>query len=102
MVARTVGDADKLCTAAIEVARHTYGESGCKHYTFARDVHDPLVVRVAEQWENEELLKRHMRAPHLQQFVSTLNALNLASTSATMFDGTNERDPMDLMKEIAQ
>jgi quinol monooxygenase YgiN len=99
MVARTSADADALCAAAVEVARHTLQESGCQHYTFARDIHDPLVIQIAELWESETALRHHLRTPHIQQFISAVAALNLASMRATMFDGANARDPRDLVQE---
>lgn len=97
MIVSNDADAEKLCSAALTVSRHTHQESGCHHYSFARDIENPLIIRIAEQWESENVLERHMRTPHLQSFMSTIADLATISTSATMFDGVNERDPAALM-----
>ncbi|MCB2052174.1 MAG: antibiotic biosynthesis monooxygenase [Novosphingobium sp.] len=100
MVVGNASDAEKLSAAAVEVATHTRKEAGCVHYTFSRDVDDGNIIRVIELWQDENAIKAHMRTPHLGKFIEQLSSIEM-TTTATMFDGINERDPSSLMSELA-
>lgn len=99
MVLGSAADVEAARTATAEVTRHTKLEAGCLHYSFASDLQEPLIVRVAEQWESEAALKSHMVTPHLQKFMAAMQGIDVRSMSATMFDGTNQRDPAALLQE---
>lgn len=43
----------------------TRKEDGCFVYSYARDVEDPELIRVFEQWRNQAALDAHFQAPHM-------------------------------------
>jgi len=43
----------------------TRAEDGCLTYSYARDVEDPGLVRVFEQWRDQAALDAHFQAPHM-------------------------------------
>jgi quinol monooxygenase YgiN len=43
-------------------------------YRFSIDIDDPLVLRLAEQWESQAALDAHLRTPHFLAFTPVLVA----------------------------
>ena len=43
----------------------TRAEEGCITYSYARDVGDPELIRVFEQWRDQAALDTHFKAPHM-------------------------------------
>ncbi len=57
-----LAEARPLMVRLIEATR---AEEGCILYSFAEDLGDPGLIRVAEKWESREHLARHFRTEHM-------------------------------------
>lgn len=49
-----------------DVIAATRKEDGCVLYSFAEDVLEPGLIRVAERWESRDHLKAHVASDHMQ------------------------------------
>lgn len=81
---------DEVIGALHGLIESTRAEEGCAVYVFARDVADPNLVHVFEQWAGEEALNAHMAAPHLAEFM-TAAAGAVESASFTRYDVSGTR-----------
>ena len=67
-----VGQACPLMRAVIEA---TLVEPGCRAYSYAEDVAEPGLFRVAELWDSREALAAHFRTPHMLTWAEQRAAL---------------------------
>ncbi|WP_062110954.1 putative quinol monooxygenase [Aureimonas sp. AU40] len=56
---------DALASAMRTVLEETRREAGCIVYSFARDVLEPGLLRIYEEWESRELLAAHVKTAHV-------------------------------------
>lgn len=61
-----------LMRAVIET---TLAEPGCRAYSYAEDVGEPGLFRVAEQWDSREALSAHFETPHMRAWIEQREAL---------------------------
>ncbi len=59
------GEFDKVADAARTMVAETNREAGCLAYSFARDITDPDLIRIAERWESQEALAAHGQSAHM-------------------------------------
>ncbi len=59
---------DEAIPAAVEMMAETHKEPGCISYTFSADLSDPGVFRIFEEWESQDALDAHFKAPHMATF----------------------------------
>jgi quinol monooxygenase YgiN len=50
-------------------------DPGCLKYEMYEDISNPLVVTVIEEWENQELLDRHMKSKHFLEAIPIIGTL---------------------------
>ena len=50
----------------------TLVEEGCIHYQLNRDAEDPRRFIWTEEWQNRELLDRHLNSAHIQKLFAEL------------------------------
>jgi len=81
---------DDALAALDALIASTRAEAGCDAYVFARDVGDPNLVHVFEQWADGEALDAHMGAPHMAEFLSA-TAGALEGASFTRYDVSDSR-----------
>jgi quinol monooxygenase YgiN len=62
------GEFDKVADAARAMVAETLREAGCLTYSFARDINDPDLIRIAERWESQEALAAHGQSAHMATF----------------------------------
>lgn len=55
--------AEKLVKATVEL------DEGCIKYELFQDMQDSTVMTIIEEWENMELLNKHMQAPHFAEII---------------------------------
>lgn len=84
-------DADKAVGYALEVMRETSREKGCIVYRFYRDLENPGLFRVYEEWETEDDLKAHLATPHLAAFRERLGALRIVARAVKLLEVSGER-----------
>ena len=59
---------DAAIAAATEVMRETRKEKGCISYTYSTDLEDDSVFHIFEEWESQDALDAHFKAPHMATF----------------------------------
>ena len=75
--------------AAIAAAKEMMGESrkepGCHAYTFTLDLSEKGRFHIIEEWESDEALAVHFKAPHMAKFQAVVPTLGLKEMKATRF-----------------
>ncbi len=85
-------NADAAVGHAIEVMRETAAEKGCIVYRFYRDLENPALFRVYEEWESEADLGAHLKSPHVAEFGRRLQEVGVVSRSLKILDVAGVRD----------
>jgi len=67
-----VDQARPLMRAVVDATR---AEPGCLGYSYAEDVAEPGLFRVAELWDSRETLSAHFETPHMKVWVDRRAAL---------------------------
>ena len=68
----------------------TLAEEGCISYSFAQDVTDPGVLRIAEIWATRAALDAHMQAPHFADWRVAAGSLGITERQIKIFTISNE------------
>lgn len=68
---------DKAVAAAKEMMVETHKEPGCHAYEFSGDLNQPGVFRLFEEWESEEALAAHFKAPHMKVFQKAIGEVGV-------------------------
>ena len=63
--------------AAIEMMAETHKESGNLAYVFSSDYENDGIVHVFEQWESQEALDAHFKAPHMAKFQQAMGGFGV-------------------------
>lgn len=79
-------DADRYIEAARSLVAPTLKERGCLLYGMARDICEPNVVWISEQWESQADLDAHLRASHIRDFIATVSTLDVLSMDARQYE----------------
>lgn len=85
------GEIDKFSEAAQMMVEATRGEAGCLHYSFARDMTDPDILRIAERWEDQASLEAHSRSPHMAAFGAGLAQVERLGADVRLYTGDEVR-----------
>ena len=73
------GKDDALRAAMVEMMDASNREAGCLHYRFYRDVGNPEIYRVYEEWESDAHLAEHAASEHMQEFRARLKEIGVVS-----------------------
>jgi len=82
------GDAAKITDLLAAHVVRVNEEDGCEAYSFAFDVADPDVIRIAERWASPEALAAHGAAEHSKVFGRAIRDLGVVEMSVKAWDGT--------------
>jgi quinol monooxygenase YgiN len=63
---------ERAIEMTVALAKKSRAEDGVIDYRVSIDVDDPNVIRILEQYEDEETFKTHMQAKHTQDFMAEL------------------------------
>jgi len=63
--------------AMIRMMNESAKEDGCHHYRFYRDVEDPSVHHVYEEWESDACLAAHAASAHMKAFRAELGRIGV-------------------------
>ena len=77
---------NSLTDAMRAVISATREEAGCRVYAFARDVMEPGLVRIYEEWDSREALAAHSAAPHIATWHEALEAEGGAEVSLSLIE----------------
>jgi quinol monooxygenase YgiN len=80
-------DQEALAPALVTLIEATRAEPGCGAYLYMRDLDDPAVVHVFEQWDDEDALTAHMGAPHMAEFLASAAGV-VRDATFTRYDAT--------------
>lgn len=80
------GRVDDYLRAAQDVVRHTREESGCQLYAFARDILQPNVIWVSEQWQSDAALQQHFATEHLRRFMQRVADIGLLEMDVRKYE----------------
>ncbi len=75
------GEIDRLRPAMEANIQTTRSEPGCEAYSYAVDLSDPNRLFVVERWADEDALDRHMRSPHMAEFMAVFGAAKVESAA---------------------
>ncbi len=76
---------DAAIAAAKEMMVESRKEPGCHAYTFTRDLSEPGRFHIIEEWESDEALAVHFKAPHMAKFQAVVPTLGLKDMKAERF-----------------
>lgn len=79
-------DADRYIAAARPLVAPTLKEQGCLLYAMARDICEPNVVWISEQWESQADLDAHLRTSHIKDFIATASTLEVLAMDARQYE----------------
>ena len=82
-------DADAYIEAASRLVAPTRQEPGCQWYAMGRDLCDPNVVWISEQWESKEALDNHLRMQQIKDFLEVASALKILSMETRQYEVTS-------------
>jgi quinol monooxygenase YgiN len=77
---------EEAVTAATEMMTETHKESGCISYTFSGDLSDPGAFRIFEEWESQEALDLHFKAPHMAAFQAKIGKLGVRGMKVKRYE----------------
>jgi quinol monooxygenase YgiN len=69
------GDTEAAIDAFRPAIARSQEEPGCLKYAIHRDVDDPDVLVIVEQWESRDAQEEHLRQPHIQELNQTVAPL---------------------------
>lgn len=69
-----------------EVVAATRAEDGCVLYAYSRDVIEPDLFRITEQWRDRAALEAHFATPHMAAWAQQRAALGLFDRQITVFE----------------
>jgi quinol monooxygenase YgiN len=64
----------------------TRKEAGCAAYVFSADVEDDGVIHLFEQWESQEALAAHFKAPHMAAFQKAIPGFGVREMSVQRYE----------------
>lgn len=79
------GEFDKVRGQAAAMVKTTNEEAGCLHYSFACDVADPDLIRIAERWESEAALAAHSASAHMAEFQKALGSVKVEGADLWLY-----------------
>lgn len=77
---------DALEDAMNRLIAATRPEAGCIVYSFGRDITEPGLVRIYEEWESRELLAAHVKTAHVAEWHRVLAEAGGAETSLKLVE----------------
>lgn len=79
------GEFDKIIAQAQAMVATTNTEEGCLHYSFARDVADPDLIRIAERWDSEAALGAHSASAHMAEFQQAMATVKVEGADLWLY-----------------
>jgi quinol monooxygenase YgiN len=79
------GEFDKVAEQARAMVTATNQEDGCIHYSFARDIADPDLIRISERWTSEAAMAAHTASTHMAEFNRTMGSVKLEGADLRLY-----------------
>jgi quinol monooxygenase YgiN len=84
-----LADAETFRAIAAASVVPTRGKDGCLYYSFAEDVAEPGLFRVAEGWRNREALDSHLASPDFAETLRQAGKLRIVERQIHTFTAGN-------------
>jgi quinol monooxygenase YgiN len=86
------GDGARAKQIALDMARASEAEAGCRAYRFSVDLEDENVFHLFEMWESADALAAHFETPHMAQFRKQLADLTIVERTLRRYAVTDETE----------
>lgn len=80
-------DLDAIIPAASIMMKETVKETGCLHYSFARDINDVGRIHISERWDSEDSLNAHFQTAHMSSFNASISEIAIEAMDVRMYSG---------------
>ena len=80
------GQDDAVRAAMIDMMNETAKEDGYIYYRFFRDVENPHVYHVYEEWASKEALGAHAKSAHMATFREALGKIGVKRRDVKMME----------------
>jgi quinol monooxygenase YgiN len=77
---------DGAIEAATHMMQETRKEPGCISYTFSADLADPGRFLVFEEWESQDALDAHFKAPHMAAFQGKMGGFGVREMKVQRYE----------------
>lgn len=85
------GTIDRARPAMAQMIAASRAEDGCIAYSYAEDVLDAGLIRVAEMWRDQAALDRHFTMPHLTAWRATWPDLGISDRQLQVYNVDHAR-----------
>lgn len=85
------GELSKIEEAGRQMVAETLKEEGCLHYSFARDLGEPDMIRISERWQDQAALDLHFSSPHMAAFGAGLAQVERLDADVRVYSGEEIR-----------
>lgn len=85
------GDAEKFRMIAAASVETTRGKDGCLYYSFAEDVAEPGLFRVAEGWRDRAALDTHLSSPDFADTLRQAGEMRITERQVHTFTASDSR-----------
>jgi quinol monooxygenase YgiN len=82
---------ETVLAAAVLMSESSRTEPGCSGYRFSRDVADPDVLVLAEEWASEDALQTHLASPGFADFAKVFAGAMEGTPEFVRFDAGDGR-----------
>ncbi|MGB7408552.1 MAG: putative quinol monooxygenase [Pontixanthobacter sp.] len=72
-----------------EMIEASQAEDGCKSYSYAEDVIEPGLIRIAEVWRDREALNTHFQSDHLAEWRANWDRLGIHDRDLQLYEVGN-------------
>jgi quinol monooxygenase YgiN len=86
---------EEVRAAAVQLAKTSRAEPRCNEFLFTRDLADPTVMVLTEEWASEEALQAHFATPYFRSFSKLLEGAIAAPPELRRFDAQDSRPLFD-------
>ena len=76
---------DEVMELNKELVEATRKEEGCISYAVYQDEKDATILTMIEEWENRDVLKKHMHSEHFTRIVPMLRKLRTKETEMNIY-----------------
>lgn len=77
---------DQATPAATEMMQETHKEAGCNQYVFSASLDEPGTFHIFEEWESQEALDAHFKAPHMAKFQQAMGGFGVKEMTVHRFE----------------
>ena len=77
---------ESATAAAQTVMAATRQEGGCISYTFSRDLAEPGLFHIFEEWESQAALDAHFKTPHMATFQKAMGGFDVKEIKVNRYD----------------